>query len=278
MNTFKCKECNQDLPLSSFYKDKYKYNGLKQEKCKDCIKKLKTNKISSDNNISTEQLLNKFQDTEYDKTKCKTTCYSSIFIGSSKSGKSTLIKHLLKLLEPRFDLIVIFSESLHDSMYDFINYDEKSKYIAFDIFQPQIIRDLFEINKQTKNSLNILVLFDDLTNISNRDNNEILQMFIRGRNSGINIWYSTQHYSLIGKAMRANANYIFLLRTNISVKQSLIEQFLYGIVKVPDSITSRTRKIDYLVDYLTSKTLDYGILIIDNLADPPTVYHYKVNI
>lgn len=274
-----CKGCGIDKTIKNYYLDKYKPDGLRKgQYCKQCVKEYMAKKPLEKLNkteINDEELKKMFSNTEYDNQKGKTTCHSAVFIGASKSGKSTLIKHLVKILEDRYDLIIIFSESLHDPMYDFINYGEKSKYLAFGAFNSNIILDIFEVNKCTKNALNILVLFDDLTNLKTRDNNEILQMFIRGRNSGISIFYSTQHYTLINKAMRSNANYIFLLRTNSSVKASLAEQFLVGVVKPPETIQGKQKRIDWLVDYITNGTMNYSSLIVDNLADPPRVIKYK---
>lgn len=283
MDNIVCKKCGIEKHRSEYYKDKHRASGLKHDNiCKKCILDYKNNKVVKQNNeqgnISKEDLLKLYDDTEYDKGIAKKTHFSSLFIGSSKSGKSTLIKHMIKELEERYDLIIIFSQSLHDPMYDFINYGEKSKYIAFDDFNKSIINDIFKLNKLTKNALNVLVLFDDLVNLSTRDNNEITQMFIRGRNSGISILYSTQHYSLMNKAVRANANYIFLLRTNSpSVRISLAEHFLYNILPVPISNqSSKTRKLEYYNNYIMDKTQNYGIIIVDNLSDPPKILNYKV--
>lgn len=275
---YNCKACNESKPIGQFYRDKYKYNGLKYEYCKTCAKQFKQTKHAQlGDRIDKDKLMTLYADTPHDISIGKTTCHSSLFIGSSKSGKSTLIKDMILTLKHKYDLIIVFSESLHDGIYSYIDYGDKSNFICFDSFDESIIEDLFTLNKQTNNTFNFLVLFDDMTGLKTRDSNAITQLFIRGRNSGISIFFSTQHYALINKAVRTNCNYVYLLRTNSpSVRSTLAEQFLYNVLKTPPSLTSKTKKLDWYNNYLVDNTSNYGIIIINNLSDPPEVYKYMV--
>lgn len=71
--------------------------------------------------------------------------FNMVIAAKRRSGKTHLIRHLLKPIHKRFDEAYLFSETAHlqDNPYDFI--DKKHQYKSF---EPSVIRDI--INRQLK--------------------------------------------------------------------------------------------------------------------------------
>jgi len=267
-----CRKCLIKKNINNFTRDRGKYDGYSTQ-CRECIQNKQ--KETKEETLVQFDIVDLYKDTEYDQDKNKTTHYSSVFIGSSKSGKSTMLKHVVNRISYKYDLICVFSNSLSDPMYNFIEYDDESKYIAFDEYKADVIRDLFTLQKETDNKMSILLLFDDCISTSSKDSNMLLQTFVRGRNSGMSIIFSSQSPTMINKTARANANYVYILKNNSPLMlETIIENFCEGYIKYPEHIKNKSRRMEFYKKYLIDKTKDYHAILIDMLNCE--VYRYKV--
>jgi hypothetical protein len=225
-------------------------------------------------------IMQMFSDTETDAKIGKKTCHSAIFIGASKSGKTTMIARILELIQDRYDLILFFSYSLHDPVYKFIDRSPESKYMLYDDFSPEAIKMAFKLNKKTNNALQILIIMDDMIGGKIKHSDVILQAMSRGRNSGISIFLSSQSATLLEKSGRSNVNYMFILSPGPGDMQTtVVEKFLYNAIQLPayDPNTGKAftkrKKTEHLTALLNSKNENHGCLLLNMLEKPVTCYH-----
>lgn len=276
----KCNKCKIIKDLNDFYNDRRNYKDKKTSICKQCFYlkkdiKLKMIENKKKENMSFAQEANikkMYEDSEYDKTKNKTSHYSMIILGSSRSGKTTKIKKIIEEIEHKYDLIFVFSNSLNDPIYNFIDYSEKSKYISLFDYDAEIIKDIFNLQRAVKNIYNILVLFDDCVSNSSKQSDALMNIFIRGRNSGISIIFSSQSPVLIGKIGRTNSNYVVICKNNSPlIIETIIENFISHQIKIDENISKRNRDTFYK-DYISENTQNYKAIVLDMLNN--NVYTY----
>lgn len=204
--------------------------------------------------------------------------YSVSVIGSRNSGKSTLLVHTWPFYKSRYDLMILFCNTLNADIYNEM-LTEQDRELAFDEFTPQILRDLTLFNKLTKNSIHIGFYFDDCSDMSfTKNNNDILQLYITGRNKNMSVYYSTQSAMFINRNSRENTDFCFLLRCRTpQMKETVIEQYVQGIIPVPAGIKSKSDKQTYYSDWLTVNTVDRQIVVIDFLHND-TISKFKLNL
>ncbi len=186
--------------------------------------------------------------------------YTMAVIGSTKSGKTTFLNYLVGKIRKQFDLIVLFSNSAHNKIYDEI--EGYKNVITFSSFKEKVVKDLYKFNKKTGNMFKFLLILDD--EIDNKESRILKKMFTIYRNSGISTIFSGQDYTFINRASRNNINYVFLLKQNSSEAiDKVVDVFLDGIIPVPKNV----KKIEYLKDYYIKNTKDHQIIVLDILND-----------
>ncbi len=111
-------------------------------------------------------------------------------LSPSETGKSYMIRHLFEKhhFDEVFDLFVVFSKSLDNAIdQDFFASFVPGK-LQFNGYKPEVVVKLFEVQDKHMSEhgkfLNVLIIFDDCVSTKNKYSDEILQIFIRGRNKG----------------------------------------------------------------------------------------------
>jgi hypothetical protein len=198
--------------------------------------------------------------------------FSMILTASRRSGKTTLLSYLYPLWQQHFDIVVTFSYSIHNKTYNFVQEPK------FDNYYPDALKDIFKLQRKTSNRLKILIIFDDLVSSKVKDDDDILQAYIRGRNSNISIVISTQILTLISRKNRGNSDFIFIGKTNSSENRlTLIESLLMNAVKTPETIRNKTQKLQFLDKWLMNHTEDYNFIVMDCYNDKESLFNFKVN-
>ena len=159
-------------------------------------------------NARIEEAIKKFPietfDFERDNKKAMNACSFAI-IGSSKSGKTTFLKYLLK---KHFsdDIKVLMTQSGHNEIYNIIK-----KETAFcPAYVPDIIKTCYNINKYTKNHYPFCIIVDDVVGCKNdRQMTKLLCLYRNSRMSGI---VCGQDLTLLNPTGRANVNHICLFK------------------------------------------------------------------
>lgn len=310
----KCSICNESKATIDFYKDKKQPLGLRSA-CKECDKKRKkenkqkkTLKRERESEIehdskklkseTSEQTLTETAESSEDLRDQEGTFqvetnypefpwqekfepgkhYSTFITASRNSGKTTMLKHLWPFFKSRFDIIIFFTNSLQAAIYkEFL--DTEDRKTAFTMYHPGILKDLDVLQKLTENALHIAIFFDDCSDLSFvKNSDDILQLFIRGRNKNHSIFYSTQSPIFINRNCRANTDFLLMMRCRTpAMKETVIKEFLYDIVPVPKVITKKSDKFKYYSDWITKNTLDRRMVILDYLNDDE-VYQYRAKI
>lgn len=175
-------------------------------------------------------------------------------IGSSKSGKTTFIKHLLK---SHFadEIKVLFTQSLHNDIYTSM----KKDMCVAPGYIPEVIKTCYKINKETKNHYPFLMIIDDL--IGARNDKEMTKMLCLYRNSRISAIVSGQDMTLLSPTGRANCNYVCLFYQNSDLRCEMnINHFLR-------TYFPRNLSMDDKIRLYKELTADHCFLFIDNLND-----------
>lgn len=191
-----------------------------------------------------------------------------LIIGPSGSGKTNMMVDLL-MNHIHYDSIWIFAKDLAEPLYMFLQQffqmvmqDAREK-IEAGVDPEEIVMvdahfsdelsdlpDLDEIDKE----LQTLIIFDDF--ITERQQDSIKDLFIRGRKKNISSIYLTQSYFDVPKMIRLNSQYFALF--NIGDKKELRS--------IADSHSSRVEFKDFMRVYRAAMSEPFSFLVIDKNA------------
>jgi GTPase SAR1 family protein len=198
---------------------------------------------------------------ERDERAAMSACTFAI-IGSSKSGKTTFLKHLVKkYFEP--EIKILHTQSPQADIYDSI----KKECIFCPAFIPDIIKETYKINKETKNHYNFLHIIDDVVGAKN--NVQMTKALCLYRNSAISTVVCGQDMMMLNANGRANVNYVCLFYTNTDNR---IEDNIKSFLR---SYFPRSLSLDEKIELYKRLTADHAFLFIDNLNSTITRYKLK---
>ena len=183
-------------------------------------------------------------------------------LGSTRSGKTTLLKHLLERYFEKH-ISVLMSASIHAHVYDDIN----ENIIKAPDYYPSIVKEMYNINRKIDNHYQFLNIMDDIVN--KKFDKELLKSFTIYRNSGISSIICIQDPVLLNTAVRGNLNIVMLGYFNSDEKvEKAIRGFCYA------SIPGKNIQ-EKIVNY-KALTKDHYWLCIDNLEG--CIYRFKLHI
>ena len=132
---------------------------------------------------------------------------SWLLLGSGRSGKSTFMKYLYKNYFKKH-ITTCFSMSLHAEIYKDL---DKSVAVCSE-YRPDIIHDMYEINKGTKNKYDFLAIVDDCPLTKN--DKELMKTLCVYRNSGVSLIVANQELSMFNATARSNITFACLFKLN----------------------------------------------------------------
>lgn len=136
---------------------------------------------------------------------------STLILGSSKRGKSTLLMYLYeKYYNEKKYVSIIYSINAHIPIYS-----KSEKLIKCKVFNKQTQKLIYKekfINSKTNNKYEFLNMLDDIIDI--RFNKVVDDSILTLRNSNISTIISTQYCNLVSKSARSSANNVFLFGFN----------------------------------------------------------------
>ena len=190
---------------------------------------------------------------ERDERSAMSACSFAI-IGSSKSGKTTFLKYLVKKYFSD-EIKVLMTQSPQADIYESI----KKECVFCPAFIPDIIKECYKINKETKNHYKFLNIIDDVADIKAKNHPQMSKLLCLYRNSNISACVCGQDAFMLNANGRANVNYVCLFYQNTDNRcEDNIKAFLRSYFP---RYLSMEEKIQ-LYKYLTS---DHCFLFIDNL-------------
>jgi hypothetical protein len=133
--------------------------------------------------------------------------FSIMLCGSTRSGKTTMMNFLYNKHFKKH-ITTIMSNSLQSDAYDYI----KQGAILSDLYHPEMLKGMYQINHATDNNYQFCIILDDLTNVKN--DKEYLRLLTIYRNSRISCIVCAQGISMMNKTARGNINLVILGRLN----------------------------------------------------------------
>jgi hypothetical protein len=145
---------------------------------------------------------------------------SFLLLGSTRSGKSTLINYLFDKYF-RKHITVLMSNSLQSDAYKFV----KKHCVTSDLYHHEVVKELYTINHSTNNHYPFLCIIDDCSHI--RHDKQYQRLLTIYRNSRISAITSAQALTMFDKNCRSNINFVCLGRLNSSVAiEGVIKEYL----------------------------------------------------
>lgn len=137
--------------------------------------------------------------------------------------------------------------------------DLDSKIIVSHEYHPEILRDMFEINRLTDNKYPFLFISDDFVGPTIKNDAQITRALTVGRNNGLTSIFSMQGRTLLNAVGRNNANYIAIFKQQTPLEfESVIKEFLS--MYLPTGMSMRE-----MVDFCRIATQDHQFFFIDNI-------------
>jgi hypothetical protein len=167
---------------------------------------------------------------------------SLLFLGSTRSGKTTFVNYFFKR-HFQEHISVLMSNSLNSDAYDYL----KKRCVNSDFYFPEVLKDMYKINHETKNNYEFMVIIDDVPD--KREDPEIKRLLTIYRNSRISCMISAQVATMMNKMARSNINYVFLGRMNSSSEiERNIKDFLQGHLPTTMKMTEKIRLYKQLTE------------------------------
>lgn len=133
--------------------------------------------------------------------------FSILLCGSTRSGKTTIMNFLYNKHFKKH-ITTVMSNSLNSDAYDYI----KQSAILSDLYHPEMLKEMYQINHATENHYQFCIILDDLTHVKN--DKEYLRLLTIYRNSRISCIVCAQGISMFNKTARGNINFVILGRLN----------------------------------------------------------------
>lgn len=198
--------------------------------------------------------------------------FSMLCLASRGSGKSYTTKYLLEYeLRDKYDSFVVFCQSP----------DELEEYreilpgkLFFDEFKPEVINRIIEINNKRKTDglpmLETLVIFDDQISNKMKYDDDLLQLFTRGRHVGVSVIFISQSHTFAAASWRNNSDIIMLLKQNSKQsRDSINDNILIGSLDPPDDVNEKKFYMGIMKEHINqpgdSLVLDYREGAFNNL-------------
>lgn len=184
------------------------------------------------------------------------TATSTIVVGASKTGKSTLYLHLYKkYFQKNKDMISILFNPNHHALKNVTSKNKIPKeLIVSSKYDPSIIQDMQRINHRVDNKYEFLICMDDV--VDKKNDKMLKNLILTYRNSNINSIVCLQDPTLLAKTLRNNCNNIifFAFRSDESIKDTIDRYF-----KAYLGDMSLSKKIQWYKD----KTADHKFIYLD---------------
>lgn len=202
--------------------------------------------------------------------------HAILLVGPRKSGKSTLLASLFPSIRKKFDVIIIFCNNSQSSVYDYLTEHERE--FVFDKYQPNIIKSIDEYQKKTENFLRFLILFDDCSSRKgNKFDDNIIQLFIRGRNINCSVIFSTQASTFLAKESKTNLDLAvcFDLKSPDSYI-NFANGFLQSFIRPPEDIKGKSKREGWYMEFMQKNTQNHKTIILN--YEDLQLYTFKAKI
>ena len=177
-----------------------------------------------------------------------------VIVAASRSGKTCLMKYIYHTYFKKH-ITTLFTMNPHAEIYkdlpDKINISER--------FHPEIIHDMYEINKLTDNSQDFFISSDDYVDNQIKISPEVTRLMTIYRNASLSSCFVFQGRTLLSAVGRNNAHFILVGRQNTPKEyECVIKEFLSGWLPVGMTMAEMVRFVGEAVQ-------GHQFFLIDNL-------------
>jgi hypothetical protein len=187
---------------------------------------------------------------------------SALFLGSTRSGKTTFIKAFHKHF---FDdsISVLHTCSPSAKIYG----DLKKECALAPSFCKEVIEECMKINQRVNNKYSFTHIIDDC--VSSKNDNSMIRLLTIGRNSFQNTLLSGQELSILNSIGRSNINFIFLGKLGSSMAvEKVVKQYLLSYFPSDMSLPDK-------IKLYVKLTANYNWIVLDMIEN--TAFLTKLN-
>ena len=131
--------------------------------------------------------------------------FKMLIVGFDRSHKNCIVMNLISLMEMTFNKVYFYTKNKNEPLYEYLEMAIPDK----DLLEVhEGIDHLNSIDIENHYSGQTLIIFDGLEH--EKDQNKIVELYVRGRILGCSLVYLTPKYSLGPTIIRINANYLIL--------------------------------------------------------------------
>jgi len=182
--------------------------------------------------------------------------YSFLVLGSTRSGKSTMIDHILKNFCSN-KISILMTESPNADAYKSETYRKGT--IMCPGWHDSIIKDAYKLNKATNNHYMFNFILDDI--VSAKHSKTLKSLLTVMRNSQIGCIISGQGATMLPPIARSNVNIILLGRVNNDFEaESIVKNFLTSFFPSGMTMVNKIKQYREL-------TKDHKFICLNNLND-----------
>lgn len=194
----------------------------------------------------------KFRDIESLKLPSRDSGISFLLMGSTRSGKSTLMNYIYENVFKTY-ITILHTASVHSAIYKPLL---KSCAVASD-YHPELLLETYKINKGTENEYEFCHIIDDV--VDRKNDPQLKKLLTIYRNSRISGIITGQSLTIFNNITRGNINYVFLgyLNSDAAVEQ-VVKSFLI-------SYFPKGMKLDDKIKAYREITKDHHFIVIDNI-------------
>jgi hypothetical protein len=191
--------------------------------------------------------------------------FAMLIFASRNSGKSYLMRHLIRTqLKLHYDIFVIISDS-PDTKKDFEPCCPPNTIFMTDM-NFSIINNLMKTNADReakgKEPLQMLLLFDDKIGANVKNDDNLLQIFTRGRHINVSVIFSSQAKKMAETSWLNNADQTIILKQNSAQqRKTILENVLKGTVAIADNKRENAVLSTIMLNYCSNQG---DALVIDN--------------
>jgi hypothetical protein len=177
---------------------------------------------------------------------------SIAMIGSTKSGKSFCLSHILSNYF-KDHIGVLMTNSPQANIYRTMK-----TCIQSPEYFPKILKDMEYINEKTDNHYNFLAVLDDVVT-GVKFSKEILRMLCIGRNKGMSCVICVQDITILNSAGRNNINFMLFFKLNTDDRiEKVIKHYLNSY------LPKNVRMVDK-VRWYKKATEEHHFIVLDTL-------------
>ena len=196
-----------------------------------------------------------------------------LIVGKRGSGKTVLVKDIVRHLKNRFDIAVaIAGTSASAEMFQEFIPDA----LIYNTVQTHVIEkmvDLAKVVKDHNKKREFLLLMDDCMYVKGLMRNGVFrEIHMNGRNFGFSEIISAQYVMDMETDLRSQVDYVFVFQENIRANRERLWKYFFGIFDTFEEFSTTLRKC----------TQNYECLVIDQRVNTGNIedmlYYYKANV